>query len=301
MSAARPLLFFAFGTVPFLRPSTPCNQATSTFSPPASFQPFLSLLHFFLVLLICFHAANPFLFFSLLSFSSLPFSPLSLFNLHPFSLLSSRSVRGRPLRLSLARWRWRRRRRRVALTRPPPLVISLRWLSERTAITGVATPLLRLRLCLWVCLHVCMRTIWLWWDYGNIVITVCYLCVGFCVSRHFCSVVADHQSCTDLMWGNAEVCFQITVDASGLYREQPGLSVIFIHRFVFFSSSRWSYAGVLYWLLNLSCADLSQHSSQMENKMNTSAVSQFIVCILGLCGLWRRVLQRDLVNLISRC
>lgn len=75
------------------------------------------------------------------------FSPL--FNLYPFTDPSSCSFWGQALHLFLALWM---RRKRVALTHPPTLIISLRWLSEHTAITKAAPPLL-LPTYIWICMH----------------------------------------------------------------------------------------------------------------------------------------------------
>lgn len=60
----------------------------------------------------------------------------------------------------------------LSLTHPPSLVISLRWLSEHTAITEVATQLLYpASVC--VCMCVCSTAVAM--NYGNVVVTACDL------------------------------------------------------------------------------------------------------------------------------
>lgn len=116
---------------------------------------FLFLAHpvFFLPSPFCSFYLLPLTSQIIFSFSAFAFliSFSSLFNLYPFTHLSSCSFWGRPLRLFLALWR--RRRERVALTHPPTLIISLRWLSEHTAITKAAMSLL-LPTYIWICMHV---------------------------------------------------------------------------------------------------------------------------------------------------
>lgn len=115
------------------------------------------LLLFLLILFIPSHCslktANPFIFLS-----------LSLLFLSQVSLTSIFSLFCRPVPfevdlsvcLCLCRGGGGRGVRGVALTRPPSLVISLRWLSEHTAITKAGTPLLRPAL-VCVCMSVCVQ------------------------------------------------------------------------------------------------------------------------------------------------
>ena len=79
--------------------------------------------------------------------------------------------------------------------------------------------------------------------------------------------------------------------------------------FLFCSSELECFSQVYRWFVFVSSFTViseAKHSSVETSgaEQKTLAVSQFRSASsegLGLCGLWRRVLQRDLVNLVSRC